>query len=227
MHRGRANGSWVLLGFAVTGFASAETAYTTKSVNMRAGPGREYPAVTRIREGTPVEVAGCLEDWTWCDVIAKGDRGWVYAGSLDYPYEGERAPILSRGQYYGLPVIGYSPGLYWDTYYRGRPFYGRRDYWVSRPFAGHRSVVIHPGGPPRPGSIGPRPIVVERSRPGYRSRVDHPRTVERSRTRTVERSHVETQRRVESPRHVESQRARPQPHAAAPRPDRKKPGGPR
>jgi len=210
MHRGRFFGFWALLGVVLTGGASAETAYTTNTVNMRAGPSREYPVVTRLGGGTPVEVAGCIDDWSWCDVIAGPDRGWVYAGNLEYPYESRRVPIIRYGRDVGLPIVVFSAGPYWDTYYRGRPWYGRRQYWVNRPVIMHGPAVVHPGARslgPRP--LGPRPAVVERSRPVNRPHVDHGRPVERS--------------RADTPRHVE--RSRPQPHSGGSHPDRKRPPG--
>ncbi|MGH8713573.1 MAG: SH3 domain-containing protein, partial [Casimicrobiaceae bacterium] len=58
---------------------------------------------------------------------------WIYAGSLVYPYQGGRVPLLSYGATIGLPIITFSIGNYWDRYYRGRPWYRNRSYWVRRP----------------------------------------------------------------------------------------------
>lgn len=187
MRKARLIGCAIALGFAVCASALAEEAYTSKSANLRAGPGREYPIVARIPAGSPVEVAGCLEDYAWCDVIAGPDRGWVYSGNLEYPYEGRRVVILNEGPVIGFPIITFSVGPYWDSYYRGRPWYGRRDYWARRPFPPrHRWVRptgpgFHPRGP-RP-SIGrrpePRPHVgtppVPRSGPRDHGRIRPPR----------------------------------------------------
>ena len=64
-------------GLVVPAASSAETAYTTKTVNLRAGPSRDYELVAQVPAGVPVEVNGCVDDWTWCDVSLEGDRGWV------------------------------------------------------------------------------------------------------------------------------------------------------
>ena len=52
---------------------------------MRAGPSQDYELVMKLPAGTRVEVGGCVDDWTWCDVFVGPDRGWVYAGNLEYP----------------------------------------------------------------------------------------------------------------------------------------------
>ncbi|MDQ6917206.1 MAG: SH3 domain-containing protein [Pseudomonadota bacterium] len=109
--------------------ASAQEAYTTRSVNVRGGPDTSYPPVAVLPPGAPVEVMGCLDDWSWCDVVFGYDRGWVYAPYLNYVYQGRRVPFYSYAPSFGIPIVTFSLGPYWDRYYRGRSFYGRRDYW--------------------------------------------------------------------------------------------------
>ena len=124
-----------LAGFiAVPLGAAAQSAYTTTAVNMRAGPDPTYPLVTRLAPGTPLTVGGCLQSYTWCDVYTGNVRGWVYASYLTYPYQSGAVPIYSYGPALGLPIITFSIGSYWDNYYRGRPFYGNRNYWYNHPY---------------------------------------------------------------------------------------------
>lgn len=124
--------------------ASAQEAYTTRSVNVRGGPDTTYPPVAVLAPGAPVQVQGCLEDWSWCDVVFANDRGWVYAPYLNYDYQGSRVPFYSYAPSFGIPIVAFSLGSYWDRYYRGRSFYGRRDYWVQRAPPQH----VRPSGPP-------------------------------------------------------------------------------
>jgi uncharacterized protein YraI len=111
---------------------SAQDAFTTRSVNVRAGPDTSYPPVATLGGGAPVQVMGCLDDWSWCDVAFEDNRGWVYAPYLSYVYQGARVPFYTYAPSFGIPIIGFSVGSYWDRYYRGRPWYGRRDYWERR-----------------------------------------------------------------------------------------------
>lgn len=56
----------VLMGAATA--ASAQEAYTTNDVSLRAGPGTRYPVVRVIPEDAVVYIHGCLRNWDWCDV---------------------------------------------------------------------------------------------------------------------------------------------------------------
>ncbi|HEY6148613.1 MAG TPA: SH3 domain-containing protein [Thermoanaerobaculia bacterium] len=196
-------GCSIIAGLARSAASIAETAYTIKSTNLRAGPGRDYPVVQRLSAGRPVEVAGCLDDYAWCDVIAGDDRGWVYSGNLEYPYEGHRVVILNEGPEIGLPIVPFAVGPYWDTYYRTRPWYGRRSYWAARPLPTRR-VWVRPSGP----------------RPGGRPPVVRPGRVPDSRVRPAPRPVAP--RPVVQPRHEERRRpeTRPVERQAPVRPNR-------
>jgi len=123
--------------------ASAQDAFTARTVNVRAGPDTSYPAVATLGGGAPVEIMGCLDDWSWCDVVFGPNRGWVYAPNLSYVYQGSRVPFYTYAPSFGIPIIAFSLGSYWDHYYRGRSWYGRRDYWERR-----EPRHIRPSGPP-------------------------------------------------------------------------------
>jgi uncharacterized protein YraI len=113
--------------------AMAATAYTNNAVNMRAGPNPEFPLVASLPASAAVEIYGCVEGYTWCDVQAGYNRGWVYADYLSYPYQNQPITVISGGPSIGLPLITFSIGNYWDNYYRGRSWYGNRSYWYGRP----------------------------------------------------------------------------------------------
>jgi len=112
--------------------AAADIAYTTAGVNMRAGPDTSYPKVAYVGSGAAVEVVGCVEGWRWCDVIAGPSRGWVWAQNLSYRHANRPTIIAYGGPTLGIPLVTFSIAPYWDTYYRGRPWYGNRSYWYAR-----------------------------------------------------------------------------------------------
>jgi len=111
---------------------AAQEAFTVRDVDVFAGPSSEYPPVAALPPGTPVRLAGCLSDWSWCDVFFANDRGWVYAGDLAYSYRNNRVVILEYGPRLALPVVTFSLDSYWSAHYRARPFFRERAQWVSR-----------------------------------------------------------------------------------------------
>ena len=125
---------------AVPTFATAQQlAYASKTVSMRAGPSRDYPVVATLGSGTAMTIYGCLQGYTWCDVVVGASRGWVYSGNIVYPYQGRNVPVMSYGSSIGLGIVSFSMGNYWDNYYTDYPWYPQRQNWASRPWAGYGS----------------------------------------------------------------------------------------
>ncbi|MFZ0527991.1 MAG: SH3 domain-containing protein, partial [Xanthobacteraceae bacterium] len=95
------------------------------NVNLRQGPGTNYPIVTTIPAGAPVNVSGCNAGW--CQVAFQGQGGYIIATSLGAPpprtyppgYPPPPPPLYPP-PYYGPYPYGYGPGPYW----RHRGYYG-------------------------------------------------------------------------------------------------------
>lgn len=173
MYRPRLTWSLGALLLAAASIAGAQNAYTSRPMNLRAGPDREYPMVAQLDAGAPLDVHGCLDDWSWCDVSFEGDRGWLYAGGISFVYQGDRVPLYSYGPRLGLPIITFSLNSYWGSYYRGRPWYAQRNTWAHRRMPPH----MRPAGRPGAGA-GPRPHAAPASRPApmneHRAGGEHP-----------------------------------------------------
>lgn len=126
--------------------SAQQIAYTSKTVNLRAGPDRAYPVVAVLPPSTQVVVQGCLFDYRWCDVAWGYERGWVYAGNLRYPYQSGYVLFPSIAPYIGVVVFSFVFHDYWTLYYRDRPWFVQRDRWAPPP--------------PRPPRTLPPPTVV-------------------------------------------------------------------
>ena len=126
---------------AVPSIASAANGFVTGNVHLRAGPAWDYPLIANIQAGTPISILGCTSGWQWCDVVVYRDRGWLPGNTIQSDYQGQRAPILVYGERIGVPIVSFEIGNYWESYYRGQPFYRERERWYRRP-------VWH-GPPPR------------------------------------------------------------------------------
>lgn len=172
---------------AVAAAAEAQQAYVSARTNLRAGPDRGYPAVAWLGSGTSVYVHGCVRGYYWCDVSSGPVRGWANARHLQYYYQSHRVPIYGVGARYGLPVVGFAVGSYWDSYYRDRPWYGDRHRWDGwRP--GHAvpaPAYVTPA--PRPHYVAPPPRVYNNPPPVHiappppRPHYNPPQHVERQR----------------------------------------------
>jgi uncharacterized protein YraI len=150
---------------AVPATARNYDAYIVSGASLVAGPGADYPSVADLSPGEPVQVHGCLEGFTWCDVSFQGYRGWFDGRLLAYPYNGVRVTLRGFGAQIGLPVVAFSVEDYWGRYYRDRPFFRDRARWVREvpvPAAErvHGPVREHgapgPHLPPTP-TLQPRP----------------------------------------------------------------------
>ena len=145
------------LGVALPTFAQGMNGVVTSYVDLYAGPDVGYPTIAQLPAGTSVAIQGCTQGWAWCDVVTLGMRGWVAGTFVQYTYQNQPVYVADYGARIGIPIVAFSIGLYWDSYYRNRPFYRNRDYWYGRPYT--------PRPPPRPPGYRPgyRPPA-----PGYR-----------------------------------------------------------
>ena len=193
--------------------ANAEHAFTIRVTEVFAGPSSEYPPIAQLPPSTAVNVAGCLSDWSWCDVIFARERGWVYAADLAVPFQGARVTIIEYGPRIHLPVVTFSLVTYWDRYYRSRPFYRERQQWVSRVHIeashGGRAPTGHEATAQTAPSAQPQQAQPRRA-PAPRTAASEqaPAKTERAQTHTARPAEPSTRSaEAEKARHAETARA--------------------
>lgn len=94
-----------LIGVLASGQALAFEAVATNNLHLRTGPGEQYPVETTIPHNDKIEVHGCLEGISWCDLNWGDARGWA-AG--DYiAYDGTQGPkvLPLAGDEIGIPIV--------------------------------------------------------------------------------------------------------------------------
>lgn len=74
----------ILVASAAAAFASP--AVVTGGANVRAGAGVNYPIVSHVSYGQPVDVDYCTPSGKWCFVEKSGKDGWVSAQFLASGY---------------------------------------------------------------------------------------------------------------------------------------------
>lgn len=74
---------------------TANAVVTTDSLNVRAGPGTNYPVVGALRRGASVVVTGRSADSQWAQIrFADVPEAWVSASYLDFASDFARAPVV-------------------------------------------------------------------------------------------------------------------------------------
>ena len=93
------------LGSAAPSLAAAATATATTDLNIRSGPGPQYPPVDVIPNGNAVSVTGCIQGSRWCQVNYNGRSGWSYAQYLAMNYQGQTVVIEKQPS--AVPAVTY------------------------------------------------------------------------------------------------------------------------
>jgi hypothetical protein len=62
-----------------TTVATQTLATATTPLNIRSGPGPEYPVIGAIPTNGQAVVVGCVEGSQWCQITYNGAQGWAYS----------------------------------------------------------------------------------------------------------------------------------------------------
>ncbi|TYR31367.1 DUF1236 domain-containing protein [Mesorhizobium microcysteis] len=93
---------------ALTGTAMAQTAVVaTTDLNIRSGPGPEYPVIGAIAIDDQAMLGGCIEGSKWCQISYAGAEGWVYSDYLIADNAGVEVIVTERPAGMDVPVAVY------------------------------------------------------------------------------------------------------------------------
>jgi uncharacterized protein YraI len=109
--------------------AQDPNAYLLTNVNLRAGPGTEYPVIITVPNRAQIAILGCLEDYNWCDIAFEDQRGWMRSIYLSYWYNEYYYPLRDYAPQLDLQIVSFDVDAYWGEYYQDRPFYAERTRW--------------------------------------------------------------------------------------------------
>ena len=95
------------LAVGVTLFAAvpalAVPGYSTAHLNLRTGPGTQYPVVGMMEYNVRTDITGCIADYSWCSVSVAGLNGWASAEYLVIDKGGEVMQITGPDS--GIPLV--------------------------------------------------------------------------------------------------------------------------
>lgn len=82
---------------ATAAIAAADTLATaTTDLNVRSGPGSQYPVIGTVDAGDTTMIKGCIQQSKWCAVDTKGKNGYVYSDYLTADLGGSRVIVTKR-----------------------------------------------------------------------------------------------------------------------------------
>ncbi|MEW6630383.1 MAG: DUF1236 domain-containing protein [Pseudomonadota bacterium] len=103
---------------AMTGAALADTPVSAVTdLNVRAGPGPQYPVIGVLAAGQSATLNGCIEGSKWCTIAEAGGKGWVYSDYVTGDFGGSRVVLTRRPADAGVAVVAPpTDDLYSDNY---------------------------------------------------------------------------------------------------------------
>ena len=106
---------------AMTGAALADTPVSAVAdLNVRAGPGPQYPVIGVLAAGQSATLSGCIENSKWCTIAEAGGRGWIYSDYVTADFGGDRVVLTRRPADAGIAVVAPpTDDLYTDDNYTG------------------------------------------------------------------------------------------------------------
>lgn len=93
-------------GILASASAFAQTSVTaTTDLNVRSGPGPQYPVIGVLARDGSANLNGCLENSSWCSVTFSGGEGWAFSDYLVADNAGTRVVVTQRPAELDVPVV--------------------------------------------------------------------------------------------------------------------------
>ena len=103
---------------AMSGAALAETTVSAVTdLNVRAGPGPQYPVIGVLAAGQSATLQGCIANSKWCTIAEANGQGWVYSDYVTADFGGNQVVLTRRPVDADIQVVTPpSDDIYTDTY---------------------------------------------------------------------------------------------------------------
>jgi uncharacterized protein YraI len=91
--------------FAGSALAVPAVFSPTGHLNVRSGPGFQYPVVAQMPANARFPVTGCIQDYSWCSVMVGSVTGWASAPYLVTDAGGKPTNLQVSGAQLGIPIV--------------------------------------------------------------------------------------------------------------------------
>jgi uncharacterized protein YraI len=82
---------------AMSGTAFADTAVSAVAdLNIRAGPGPQYPVIGVLAAGQSATLDGCIQNSKWCTIAEANGQGWIYSDYVTADFGGNAVVLTER-----------------------------------------------------------------------------------------------------------------------------------
>ncbi|MBS9722297.1 DUF1236 domain-containing protein [Tianweitania sp. BSSL-BM11] len=93
---------------ATAGASFAQTAVTaTTDLNLRAGPGPQYPVIGTLGVDQQATLDGCAQGSKWCQLTVDGKPSWAYSDYLTSEFSTGNRVIVTERPAEAVPVVEY------------------------------------------------------------------------------------------------------------------------
>ncbi|TGQ07713.1 MULTISPECIES: DUF1236 domain-containing protein [unclassified Mesorhizobium] len=106
----------------ISGVAFADTPVkAVTDLNVRAGPGPQYPVIGVLAAGQSTTLNGCIQGSKWCTIAEADGKGWVYSDYVTGDFGGSRVVVTRRPANAEIAVVSpptddlYTTGSYTGT----------------------------------------------------------------------------------------------------------------
>jgi uncharacterized protein YraI len=91
---------------ALSGAAFADTPVSAVAdLNVRAGPGPQYPVVGVLAAGQGATLTGCIENSKWCTIAEADGPAWIYSDYVTAEFGGDPVVVTQRPADSGIAVV--------------------------------------------------------------------------------------------------------------------------
>ncbi|CAH2406804.1 DUF1236 domain-containing protein [Mesorhizobium escarrei] len=112
---------------AMSGTALADTAVSAVTdLNVRAGPGPQYPVIGVLAAGQSATLDGCIRNSKWCTVAEANGQGWIYSDYVTADFGGNKVVLTERPDDADIAIVEAPadvdyPGTYTGAIVAGEP----------------------------------------------------------------------------------------------------------